>query len=515
VTVVGELALWVALLVASWGAVASFGGATVGRPELVASGVRSIGATAGMATLACLGLWAALLHHDFSLQYVASHTTLNTPTLYLVTALWAGPAGAMLSFALTLSVCAAAAVSRGRGRHGEHLPWLAGALAAVLALVLLAVCFATNPYDRVEWVPAEGQGLSPRLQDPLAAPYCLATYGAYSAAAVPFALAVSAGVTRKADADWLASVRRWTVVAWCLLTVSLAVRMRWTYLEPAAGGFWQPDLAHTATVGAWILGFALLRTLAAHGGAPAPRSAASLALAVFAFALAGAAAVPQPPGPPESSIGTSPGALRALIGFAVVAAGASFSIVRRVPPATPGRDVGKRRGPVAALVVYAGAVILLAGVAATQWWTDRAMDLRPGQAAELTDPYGRRWRFVSQGVSRDERMNYLSTAVALEAWRDGKSAGIISAERRQYIDAVQRPTYEPASKAGVRSSLGLDVYLVLAEVRGDTAKLRVGFRPLVACVWVGWLVLAAGGLTLGASTARRLAVAGAAPPAQL
>ncbi|MDQ3949335.1 MAG: hypothetical protein M3282_03230 [Gemmatimonadota bacterium] len=513
-TVVGELALWTALFFAVWGSVASFGGATVGRPELVASGVRSIVASAGLVTLACLGLWTALLSHDFSLQYVASHTALNTPTPYLAAAFWAGPSGAMLSFALALSACSVAAISRGRPPRDEGRPWVAGALAAVLALVLLAASFATNPYDRLEWVPAEGQGLDPRLQNPLAAPYYLATYGAYAAAAVPFALAVGAAMARKVDAGWLASVRRWTVVTWCLLTASIALRMRWTYLEPAAGGFWQADLAQIATVGAWILGFALLRSFAVHSGVPSPRPAASLALTVFCLALAGAAAVPRPPSSREGSIVTPPDALLSLIGFAIVAAGVIYSGVRRVPAASAGVDGGNRHRPVWTLVGYVGVVILLTGIAATRSWADGTINLRPGGATELTDPYRRRWRFVSQGVSRDERMNYLSSGVALEAWRNRKRAGIISAERRQYFDSVQRPTYEPALEPGVRSSLGLDVYVVLAEVRGDATQLRVGFRPLVACVWIGWLVIAVGGLALGAGwRERHVNRADAAPPA--
>jgi cytochrome c biogenesis factor len=502
VTVVGELALWVALFLAVWGSVASFGGASVGRPELAASGVRSIVASAGMTTLAGLGLGAALIGHDFSLQYVASHTTLNTPTLYLVTAFWAGPPGAMLSFALALSLCSAAVVAYGRRANDEHLPWVVGALAAVLALVLLAVCFATNPYDRIEWVPADGKGLDPRLQNALAAPYYLATYGGYAAASVPFALAVGAAMARTIDAGWLATVHRWTLVTWCLLTLSSALRMRWTYLEPVAGGLWQTDPAQLATAGGWILGFALLRSFAVRAGAPTPRSVASLALATFCFALLGAAALPRPPGPPETPFRAPPEALVSLIGFAIVAAGVIHSGVRRVPAASAGVNAGEGRWALATLVVYVGGVILLAGVAATQSWTDGAISVRPGQATELTDPYRRRWRFVSQGVSRDERMNYLSTGVALEAWRDGRGMGIISTDRRQYLDSMQRPIYEPASTPGVWSSLGLDVYVVLAEVRGEAAQLRVGFRPLVASVWIGWLVVAAGGFALGAGLVR-------------
>jgi cytochrome c biogenesis factor len=82
--------------------------------------------------------------------------------------------------------------------------------------------------------------------------------------------------------------------------------------------------------------------------------------------------------------------------------------------------------------------------------------------------------------------------VAVEAWRGGASAGIIAAERRQYLDGAQRPVSEPAMKPGIRSFLWLDLYVLLAELRGDLAQLRVSFRPLVSLVWLGWALVFAG-----------------------
>jgi cytochrome c biogenesis factor len=436
VTVVGELALWVALFLAVWGSVASLGGATLHRPELVASGVRSVVASAAMIVLACLGLWAALLTHDFSLEYVASHTTLNTPTLYLITAFWAGPAGALLSFALALSVFAAVAASGRQRPEAELLPWVAGALAALLALVLVAGCFSANPYERIKWVPGEGQGLNPRLQTPLAMPYYLAIHGAYGAAAVAVALAVAGAVSRRTGPEWFRAVRGWSILCWCLLTGALAVHMRWAYLQPTAGGLWRLDLAQVAHAVAWLGAFALVRSLGARGDTPLS------------------------------------------------------------PP------IASRLRSVGAVAVYVGLAGLVTGIGARRVWRDEVVTLHPGEATERSDPFRGRWRFISQGVSRDERMNYLATGVALEVWRDGRNAGIISAERRQYLDSVQRPTFEPAVKPGILSSLRLDVYAVLAEVRGEAAQLRVGFRPLVACVWVGWILIAAGGLATATGGSR-------------
>jgi cytochrome c biogenesis factor len=136
------------------------------------------------------------------------------------------------------------------------------------------------------------------------------------------------------------------------------------------------------------------------------------------------------------------------------------------------------------------------GVAASRSWVDQQLSLSPGGRAEFTDRYGGRWRFVSQGVSRDEQVNYLSTSVALEVWRGEERRGFVSAERRQYLDSVQRPTFEPVLRPGLLSSPTIDVYALFRGLTQDGAALEISFRPLVGMVWVGWMLVGGAGLAL-------------------
>ena len=106
---VGELSLWVALLMAAWASTVSFAGGVLRRDDLVASGIRGLYATFAMVLLASIGLWTALLSHDFSLEYVASHISATMPSIYVFTAFWSGQAGSMLFWALILSMYSAAA----------------------------------------------------------------------------------------------------------------------------------------------------------------------------------------------------------------------------------------------------------------------------------------------------------------------------------------------------------------------------------------------------------------------
>jgi cytochrome c biogenesis factor len=110
-------------------------------------------------------------------------------------------------------------------------------------------------------------------------------------------------------------------------------------------------------------------------------------------------------------------------------------------------------------------------------------------------------------IREPEQINYLSTGVALEAWRADERVGIVSAERRQYLDSAQRPIGEPHAVPGIRSSVAQDVYVLLDEVRGETAELRVSFRPIVSCVWIGCTLVVLGAV----ATAIQFALAGRTP----
>jgi cytochrome c biogenesis factor len=441
VTVVGELSLWIALFLSVWASAAAVAAAKLRRPELATSSSRAILAAAAMTALACAGLWTALLRHDFSLRYVASHTTLNTPTLYLLTAFWAGPEGRVAFLAGAVGIGAVVVVGWERRLEVSTRVAAVGVLATLLALLLLIVCFGINPYEGVEWVPAEGQGLDPQLQTPLAALFFLTTYAGYAAASVALALAVAVALVGGVDERWVHAMWRWCLACWCLLTVAIAARMRWSYVEPTSDRFPGLDRAQLTTIVVWIL------TLALVVGLRTRRTITSSAL-------------------------------------------------------------GRRLRLSGGVVLGLGVLLIVGGVASRQLWTDHSVSIRPGEATELTDRFGARWRFVSQGVSRDEQVNHLSTSVALEAWRDRQRVGFLSAERRQYLDSVQRPTFEPSVKPGIETTPRQDVYVVLSGLRSDSADLQIGFRPLVTAVWVGWLLVLLGGAVLAVAPWRGAAVQG-------
>ena len=645
---IGELSLWVAMLMAAWGATVSFAGGRMGRADLIASGERAIYATFALVVLASIGLWTALLTHDFSLEYVASNTSRNMPEVYIFAAFWGGQAGSLLFWCLVLATSAALTLFSNRSSNRELMPWVTGTLAITILFFLATMCFGANPYARLDWVPVDGRGMNPQLQNPGMAIHPPMLYFGYVTTTIPFAFAIAALLSRRLDAEWLAAVRRWSLISWFFLTIGIVLGMWWAYVELGWGVYWAWDPVENASVLPWLTTTAFLHSImvqekrgmlrkwnivlvsssfllailgtfitrsgvieSVHSFAQSPigdwfagflvlsiaitiylivtrlpdlkataslesmvsREAAflynNLVLVGIAFSVLWGTLFPIlsewvrgtkiTVGPPFFNTVNIPLGLLLLaltgIGPLIAWRRASLANLRRqfVAPVTGGlllgaalfalgmrnayalvsytlagfvagtiiqefvKGVGARRrmhgeGRAMALVrlvarnrrryggyvVHAGIVILFAAFAGLAFKQDHDVSLAAGESFEATDPFGHDWRFVSQGVSHFEVLNRQVTAVVLDVTRDGVPQKPIVSEKRQHVDSRGMPSFEPSTEVGLRESLQLDTYVVLAGVSGDEAteraELRISFNPLVMWVWIGGALMALGGL---------------------
>ena len=128
--------------------------------------------------------------------------------------------------------------------------------------------------------------------------------------------------------------------------------------------------------------------------------------------------------------------------------------------------------------------------------TETQATLRPGETATLKGPDGHVYSFTHLGVSQYNTMNRQVTAVLLDVGRDGKPIGRMRTEKRQHVDALGNPTFEPSTEVGIMSGLRVDLYVVLAGLVNGTeqAVFRFTINPLVWWVWFGGFVLVIGGL---------------------
>ncbi|HEX9690930.1 MAG TPA: heme lyase CcmF/NrfE family subunit [Gemmatimonadales bacterium] len=260
-TVLGQLALWIALLLAVWGTLVGFVGGLQRRPELVVSARRSVYAQAGVLAVASVSLLTALINHDFNIAYVASYTSRDLPLIYTVSAFWGGQAGSLLFWAVVLSIFATLAQWLTPRKYDHLLPYVAGVTSAVILFFVCVTLFSANPFERLAFTPTDGNGLNPQLQNPGMVVHPPMLYLGYISITIPFAFAVAALVARRVDAGWLHAIRRWTIVSWLFLSIGITLGMWWAYVELGWGGYWAWDPVENASFLPWLTMTAFLHSV--------------------------------------------------------------------------------------------------------------------------------------------------------------------------------------------------------------------------------------------------------------
>ena len=230
----------------------------------------------------------AFLSNDFSVAYVANHSQLNLPTMYKITAVWGGHEGSVLLWVLILAVWTVAVGMYSRNLPDSFVARVIGVLGLLSVGFLLFVLLTSNPFDRLAIPPADGADLNPLLQDPGMAIHPPMLYVGYVGFSVAFAFAIAAMISGDLDERWTRWTRPWTVLAWVFLTLGIALGSWWAYYELGWGGWWFWDPVENASFMPWLIGTALIHSLAVAEKRGLFKSwTLMLAIAAFALSLLG------------------------------------------------------------------------------------------------------------------------------------------------------------------------------------------------------------------------------------
>jgi cytochrome c-type biogenesis protein CcmF len=280
----GHFALVIALALAVAQSVLGLAGAHSGRAALIAATRPAATGQFVFVLAAFAALAAAFVGNDFSVANVATHSNSNLPTAYRFAASWGSHEGSMLLWTLMLAgwTFAVALLSR-------HLPdRMAARVIGILGLVsiglLLFVLLTSNPFERLVPAAEEGRDLNPLLQDPGMVIHPPMLYMGYVGFSVAFAFAIAALLEGRLDAAWARWSRPWTTAAWCFLTMGIAIGSWWAYYELGWGGWWFWDPVENASFMPWLVGTALIHSLAVTEKRGTFRSWTVL-LAIVAFSL--------------------------------------------------------------------------------------------------------------------------------------------------------------------------------------------------------------------------------------
>lgn len=258
---VGYLLLIIAASLAVFGIVAGFVGGGRGNARLVASSFHAVHAVGALVLGAAIILWYGLLFDHFEVVYVWNHSERALAPFYKFAALWGGQAGSLLFWVLILCGYATVVAVQNRRRHPALMPWVNGVMLLSALFFLVLLIFAANPFERVNFVPLDGEGLNPLLQNYWMVIHPVMLYLGYVGLVVPFAFAAGALISRRLDNAWVRTVRRWTLVPWMFLSIGILMGSQWAYMELGWGGYWAWDPVENASFLPWLTATAFLHSI--------------------------------------------------------------------------------------------------------------------------------------------------------------------------------------------------------------------------------------------------------------
>ncbi|HEV8345361.1 MAG TPA: cytochrome c-type biogenesis CcmF C-terminal domain-containing protein [Vicinamibacterales bacterium] len=258
----GTFLLLATFVVCTYAAAVSIAGARRRSRRLIESGIGAFYLVAALMTVASAVIINAFLTDDFSIRYVAHYSDSVQPLFYKITSYWGGLDGSIMFWVFLLSLFGSAAVYVNRERHRELIPYVVAVISIVQMFFLFVMVVHNNPFATfITTPPADGNGLTPALQNYWMVIHPPSLYTGFVGMTIPFAFGMAALITGYLDDSWLRAVRRWTMFAWLFLTLGLMLGMIWAYEELGWGGYWAWDPVENAALLPWFTATAFLHSV--------------------------------------------------------------------------------------------------------------------------------------------------------------------------------------------------------------------------------------------------------------
>ena len=258
----GHYALILALCIAIIQGILPLVGAHQGRREWILLARPAAQTVFLLLAIAFVILAWSFYSNDFSVLYVAEHSNSQMPVIYRLGAVWGGHEGSLLLWIFLLSTWTFLVAQLSKSLDEFMVARVIGVLGLVTTGLLLFVLTTSNPFERLLPAAQDGRSLNPLLQDPGLVFHPPMLYMGYVGFSVAFAFAIASLLSGRLDAAWARWSRPWTTAAWVFLTLGIALGSWWAYYELGWGGWWFWDPVENASFIPWLVGTALLHSLA-------------------------------------------------------------------------------------------------------------------------------------------------------------------------------------------------------------------------------------------------------------
>ncbi|MEW6088467.1 MAG: heme lyase CcmF/NrfE family subunit [bacterium] len=234
---------------------------------LVKSSKNSLIVSSVFVTLSSLLLLYSFIKRDFSIEYIYQHSNRSLSLTYTISAFWAGQKGSLLFWGWTLSLFNAVLILSNRKKDIEFFPYVISIVSFVQFFFLFVLIRVADPFSKTfdsvtgkSFVPPDGYGLNPLLQNPGMIWHPPTLFIGYVGYTIPFAFAIAALISKKLDNEWIKSIRRWSLFSWFFLSLGILLGAQWAYVELGWGGYWAWDPIENASLMPWLVGTAFLHS---------------------------------------------------------------------------------------------------------------------------------------------------------------------------------------------------------------------------------------------------------------
>ena len=248
----GAISLWIALALAAYSSVGSVIGKLRGALALVESAQTAVYAAMIALAVATFSLVTGFISRDFEIAYVARHSDLAMQDRFTWVAFYAGNEGSLLFIGVTLSVMAAIAVWRAPERVKDALPYTTAVMMLVLTFFLAVTAVMANPFEKLPFVPLDGEGINPLLTHFGMFFHPPALMAGLIGITIPISFAMGSLLARKTGDEWVDAGRTWGIISWVLLAAGLLLGSWWAYTILGWGGYWFWDPVENAAFMPWL-----------------------------------------------------------------------------------------------------------------------------------------------------------------------------------------------------------------------------------------------------------------------
>ncbi len=209
-----------------------------------------------------------ILAHNFQVTYVWQYSSRELSDFLLASTFYAGQEGSFLLWSLMVALIGYFLIPYARKHNYE---WAVMGIYSLILTFLTIILIFKSPFEYIwetfpdegltpSFMPENGRGLNPILQNYWMAIHPPILFIGYSAMTVPYAFAL-AGLIKRDYKNWINVSLPWTIFATGILGFGIMLGGFWAYETLGWGGFWGWDPVENSSLLPWIIAVTLVHTM--------------------------------------------------------------------------------------------------------------------------------------------------------------------------------------------------------------------------------------------------------------